>query len=365
MTNYLLDFYHKYPQSTAQDYVKLLYQAEFGCEHIMGDFVLGYIESELPQSDNLDTTLIEPISDEYCRVHLSEYKRKGYSAATIAHCMKAVKSNGSIEHLQQMLGEFVSLVEQGAIPLSLSETNNFVTEYTEAGCPPVHHSQVFRDKYHPHYRVVYRKHAILLPLISAIYDVQNTQKSNMGKDFCVSSDNDFPHIASKPLLVAIDGCCGSGKSYYAELLSDLLGAAVIHCDDFFLAANMRTDARLAEVGGNIHYERLKEVLQRVKLGRPFVYQAYNCKRNDFDDKNFAPTPVVIVEGSYALHQTLYSFYDVKTVLQVDMQTQYARLVSREGETGAVNFVNRWIPLENRYLSTLDKSDCLIIDTGKQ
>lgn len=165
----------------------------------------------------------------------------------------------------------------------------------------------------------------------------------------------------KPLIVAIDGCCGSGKSTYAKELQQHLDATVIHCDDFFLPLDLRTSERLAEIGGNIHYERLSAVLGKVREGKAFVYQTYDCSTDSYVDRNYEPSSVVIVEGSYALHPTLRHFYDVKVLLTVDSQTQYDRLLKREGD-GIDNFVNKWIPLENRYFDQLDTSDCIVIDT---
>ena len=167
---------------------------------------------------------------------------------------------------------------------------------------------------------------------------------------------------AKTLVVAIDGCCGSGKTYYSGLLAEYFGATVISCDDFFLPVTMRSAERLGEVGGNIHYERLWDVLSKVRQGKAFTYSAYVCSTDSFEKRKFEPARVVIVEGSYALHRQLDAFYDVKVLLTVDKQTQYDRLLKREGAEGVANFTNKWIPLENRYFATLDTTDCLIIKT---
>lgn len=167
----------------------------------------------------------------------------------------------------------------------------------------------------------------------------------------------------KPIIVAIDGCCGSGKTYYAKLISERYNASCIHCDDFFLPEHLRTTERLSEIGGNIHYERLANVLSMVREGKPFTYQAYDCSTGSFVDRDFTPTAVVVVEGSYALHPSLRCYYDVKIVLTVDKQTQYNRLLKREGADRIQNFVDKWIPLENRYFDKLDTSQCLVIDTA--
>ena len=57
----------------------------------------------------------------------------------------------------------------------------------------------------------------------------------------------------KPLLVAIDGRCASGKSTLAKDLQKQLDCNVIHMDDFYLQEHQRTTKRLREPGGNVDY----------------------------------------------------------------------------------------------------------------
>lgn len=179
-------------------------------------------------------------------------------------------------------------------------------------------------------------------------------------------------VSSKPhVIIAIDGNCGSGKTFYSSQLATLLNAEVIHCDHFFLPKAMRTSERLNEAGGNVHYERLREVLFKLKKEQSvvygngkeqFAYKAYNCSTDAYEQIILSLTNVVIVEGSYSLHKSLREFYDLKILLTVNEQTQRCRLLQREGELGLVNFVNKWIPLENRYFATLDTTDCIVIPT---
>ena len=177
----------------------------------------------------------------------------------------------------------------------------------------------------------------------------------------------------RPLIIAIDGKCGSGKTYYSGKLARVLSASVIHCDNFFLPVDMRTDARLSEVGGNIHYERLGALLSAIKDEQArdigvnntlyLTYEAYDCSTDSYERRILTGSQVIIVEGSYALHPTLRQLYDLKVLFTVDNQTQLARLTKRESEQSLANFINKWIPLENRYFDTLDTVDCIVINTS--
>lgn len=59
------------------------------------------------------------------------------------------------------------------------------------------------------------------------------------------------------ILIAIDGMSASGKTTLGYYLQELFSGNLFHMDDFFLRENQRTPERLAEVGGNIDYERFK------------------------------------------------------------------------------------------------------------
>lgn len=71
-----------------------------------------------------------------------------------------------------------------------------------------------------------------------------------------------------PLLVAIDGRCGSGKTTLGFYLQELFDCNLFHMDDFFLRVEQRTPERMKEVGGNVDYERFeKTVLERFRKSR--------------------------------------------------------------------------------------------------
>ena len=61
-----------------------------------------------------------------------------------------------------------------------------------------------------------------------------------------------------PVLLAIDGRCGSGKTTLAGMIAQRYRAEVIHMDDFFLQKDQRTPERLAEPGGNVDRERFRQ-----------------------------------------------------------------------------------------------------------
>lgn len=218
-------------------------------------------------------------------------------------------------------------------------------------------------------------------------------------------------------VLAIDGRAGSGKSSLADQLAALLPASVIHLDDFFLPPELRTPDRLAEPGGNFHYERFRsEVLPCLRQAEPFSYRKFDCSLMDYRGEVEIPSsPWLIVEGAYSLSQQLElsltsldraltnmtaalfgpqahpvaepsqvqqltwpeeaqaqtqllttlknliiaqaqqakkpeTYYDCAIFCDIDPEEQQRRILKRNGPDHATDFFQRWIPLEEAYIT---------------
>lgn len=169
-----------------------------------------------------------------------------------------------------------------------------------------------------------------------------------------------------PLVIAVEGRCGSGKSTLAELLEEKFECNVFHMDDFFLPFEMRTKERLAEPGGNVHYERFRsEVLQNLQKRESVTFRPYNCAEGTLSDPIYVEfKPLSIVEGSYSMHPVLQQAYNYSIFLTLNHKKQIERIRRRNGEERLQSFINQWIPMEEQYFSTLRVQEhCdLIIDT---
>ena len=153
------------------------------------------------------------------------------------------------------------------------------------------------------------------------------------------------HRTTTPLLIAIDGRCGSGKTTLGEALAKRLHASLIHMDDFYLRMEQRTEARFQEPGGNVDYERFfTDVLQPLQRNKNFSYRPFDCRIWDLGTPVMVKaTPITVIEGSYACHPSLFKYYDLRIFLTVDKEK-------------AEMFRNRWIPLEEHYFSSFEPED---------
>lgn len=144
----------RYPLMEPQDYGKLVFQSEFGPEHLVSDVdsVLRYLKqewSELPKG--CPAIPPEPIGNGLCRFHLSACAEEQLPRLAEVFCRSAQEHKGTCEGLEERL----ALVRKRNVP----GMEEWLARYEAAGYPPVRHSQTFRDHYAPHYRVIKLEYA--------------------------------------------------------------------------------------------------------------------------------------------------------------------------------------------------------------
>lgn len=153
-------------------------------------------------------------------------------------------------------------------------------------------------------------------------------------------------------VIAIDGRCAAGKTSFAEKLAEVTGAGLIHMDDFFLPEEMRTEERLNEPGGNVHYERFaEEVLPRLRDSADFDYVCYDCKTKAYGERRIVPAGSLrIVEGAYSCHPKFGNYMDIRIFCDVKALEQRARIKKRNGVDALPAFLGKWIPWEEKYFA---------------
>lgn len=317
-----------YPKAEIRDYVKMLYQKHMGPAHSVSSLADAITRLSKECSDLIRDGYIhiefEHLSDEIYRMHFvreSDYKVSVDLAAKMF--VESSQFEGNLEALTKELNS-LNLVGDDQL---------FIEDYQEE-VRAISHSESYKNAYNPRYRVVRAHYFKYIQLYSTI------------------------DLASKPIVINIDGNSGSGKSTLAHALSQLFMADVIHADDFFLQDHQRTEERLSEVGGNIDYERLKEeVIDSLKEG--VNYRKFNCMNKQFSDLIHVNSQVIIIEGSYSSHPYFGDYSDLRVFLSIDKERQYQRILDRNGEKIFPRFKNEWIPKEDEYFAEfmiLDKSD---------
>ena len=173
---------------------------------------------------------------------------------------------------------------------------------------------------------------------------------------------------SRPVLVALDGRCGSGKTTLAAQLAETFpGSITVHTDDYYLPPADRVPGWDTIPCANMDLARLRaEVLEPARAGQPFLYKAYSCREGAYlPPVACAPARLVLVEGSYSHHPSLAACYDLRVFVTCSKAEQARRLRAREGARYAA-FVERWVPLEEAYFAkyAIEPHADLILDTEK-
>ena len=334
------------------DAVKLAYQCEFGCGHLLAEeslcaerIAMEIAETAEELKKQRAETPFQEIGGGLCRLNLRSLPVRVLPPVLIARMMAetARVKQGSMAGFMKALSTLRQACAEGIFSFSLPALDEYLDGYAREGYPTVSHSKTYRRAYAPAYRVVLREYGNLLPIVNAV-----------------------EAAPKKPCVVAIDGDCGAGKTTLAHLLAPLYHASIISLDDFFLPSDLRTPARLAEPGGNIHYERFAtEVLKNLGTGERFSYARYDCHSESLKEQAVEPLPVILLEGSYSHHPFFAAEYQRLSALRVWVKVSEAeqlRRLARRNIALLSRFEKEWIPMEKAYAAAFapaQKADYVI------
>lgn len=335
---------NRYPLMEPQDYGKLIFQSEFGPEHMIADeesvraFLLKEWE-EIPQDSSPKT--VEDIGGALCRFPLSACDFKEAAELLVRLFLLTAQACGKSSRLQDTLEEKI----ETSIQFGIHGMEEWAETWMSQGCLAVRHSDVYRDAYHPHYRLLKKEYAGYFPALLEILK-----------------------IAEKGMtaIIAIDGRCGSGKTSFAELLGRLFSCNVFHMDDYYLPLASRPENWRSILAGNMDLERFRQdVLLPAKAGEQVVYCPYDCQVGRMKEKQiFKPSRLTVVEGSYSHHPLLAGDYDLKIFLTCSGKEQESRLRAREGSYFTA-FKEQWIPMEENYFEhfAVETGSDIVVDTA--
>ncbi|MGN0373487.1 MAG: hypothetical protein ACI4F3_11790 [Enterocloster sp.] len=338
MKEYLLDHWKRYPKMQITDAVKLLYQSEFGGGHMIAnpDKSLKRLKEEWESYQKVtpkeSCRSVEAIGDGMCRIYLSALN-EGLDPETLNQLFvqtadRKVGKTVSFEHKLEILKECCL---DGSIHFPEQELEAYLKQYKEQGYPPVSHSEIYRRCYRPAYRVAAEYYTRFYPVFLAI-------------------DRACRAAGSRPVTVAIDGMCGSGKSTLGRILAEIYSCNLFHMDDFFLRPEMRTNERLNQPGGNVDYERFyEEILSHLSSPDGLEYGVYDCGKQKIEKRIHAPfCRLNIIEGAYSQHPFFGDAYDLRFFCRISPDEQAHRIMKRNGPDMLKRFQDLWIPMENRY-----------------
>ena len=147
----------EYPELEIQDIFKFIFQSACGCEHMVSDYnrALEYIRYEYADMINREPK-IDALDGDYSRVHLSCIGENLSTKELTDMFLRSARGEpDSKAKIEEKLSVVRKLVADGELKFSLSEFDALADEWRRLGFPAVHHSQSFREKYRPAYRVIH------------------------------------------------------------------------------------------------------------------------------------------------------------------------------------------------------------------
>lgn len=336
--------WERYPAMEPRDFCKLAYQSEFGPAHMAEspDKVLPALLAERKASGT-EPKAPESIGNGLCRFHITQALSTLWELPLVGRMFTwtMARRPGTAEGLSEKLEQLAALPVPGM--------GEYLERWRREGCPPVRHSEAFRNAYDPHYRVIRMDLARYLPALIPLEKLARDQARR-----------------ERPALVAVDGRCGSGKTGFAALTGVLAcSSGVVHMDDFYLPWARRAENWRDIPAGNMDLERFcREVLTLDGKGDA-CYRPYDCPGDRLLDPVELREPLRIVEGTYSQHPALAKYYDYKLFFTCGREEQTRRLRAREGDYYPA-FDRVWRTLEERYFAvcgTEAAADLAVDTTG--
>jgi uridine kinase len=182
-----------------------------------------------------------------------------------------------------------------------------------------------------------------------------------------------------PILVAIDGGSGAGKSALASMLEQKIDSVVVQLDDFFSAniPDWEWDVRsIPERARDVlDWQRLRaEALEPLLAGKTARWHPFDFAAGLRSDGTYAiskeyvekqPAPVIILEGAYSSSPEIADLVDLAVLIDVPVLERHRRLEKREEDK---RFLQRWHSLwdevEGYYFSkVMPKSSFDLVVSG--
>ena len=141
-----------YPALQIEDVFKYLFHSACGCEHLVSDeqAALYYVQREYDAMHGQTDARIERLDGSYARVHLG-ILAEGLHPRTLARLfyLSALPEPSGKTQLEDKLRIAREMIADGTLPFDLSEFDRKLAAWREASFPATHHSETFRQAYHP------------------------------------------------------------------------------------------------------------------------------------------------------------------------------------------------------------------------
>jgi para-aminobenzoate synthetase len=175
-------------------------------------------------------------------------------------------------------------------------------------------------------------------------------------------------LLPKPLIMAIDGGSGSGKTTIAKKIADTFNTVIIPLDDFFsvnIPDSKWNDFTIEEKLDKVFdWDRLrKSALEPLLSGKQASWQAFDFESGIQNDGTYKmkqefvtrkSVDVIVLEGAYSSSPKIVDLLSFTVLLDVPVAKRHSRLEIREEEN--LDFLKcwhkRWDAVEEYYFNEI-------------
>ena len=164
---------------------------------------------------------------------------------------------------------------------------------------------------------------------------------------------------SSPVIVALDGRSGTGKSTLAEWMADQLEGIRVDQDDFYSGGDLGAWQRLTpreKADRVIDWRRVRdEVLLPLRNGQVASWRPFNWDTMaglSPETITVPPSSIVILDGAYSARPELADLIDLSILVTLDDDVRRERLRQREGEDFTSGWHAVWDEAEDFYFGTI-------------
>jgi len=153
-----------YPEAQLSDLYKNYFQNAYGPGHILKDTIQAgkYLDWELQQTDWIDTLSYQAlgINHDYYRINLRLVKDGIIPRDTLWQALlesAKLARNPDLENWKEEWSEVLSVIKKIKPGLPRMEADeNLINQVFSEGHVVMHHSNHYKETYHPHYRIIHR-----------------------------------------------------------------------------------------------------------------------------------------------------------------------------------------------------------------
>lgn len=174
----------------------------------------------------------------------------------------------------------------------------------------------------------------------------------------------------RPVIVALDGGSGAGKSTISNRLRKMGDVAVITLDDFYQTtipeSEWPTKTAKERLESVFEWKRVRlEALLPLRAGNVGRWQAFDFTKGLGTDGRYRlqetytevpPSPIVVLEGNFSASPPVRDLIDLAVLIDVPVEERHRRIREREDEEFLDNWHTVWDEVEAYYYNEVNPPD---------